>query len=99
MLNALVTEANSGTMPVVGIPSTLHPASPVWQAATSNTRLPFLADQAGLGLFSIGDLVLISGGILILAICLQQNLKPKSSLNSCRLGWALRDTNGSPTEA
>jgi len=99
MLNALVTEANSGTMPVVGIPSTLHPASPVWKAATSNTRLPFLADQAGLGLFSIGDLVLISGGILILAICLQRNLKPKSILNSCGLGWALRDTTGSPTEA
>jgi len=99
MLNALVTEVNSGTMPVVGIPSTLHPASRVWQAATSNTRLPFLADQAALGLFSIGDLVLISGGILILAICLQRNLKPKSSLNSSRLGWALRDTTGSPTEA
>jgi hypothetical protein len=46
MLNALVTEANAGTMPVVGLPSTLHPASPLWRAATSHTRLPFLADQA-----------------------------------------------------
>jgi hypothetical protein len=52
MLNALVTQANAGTMPVVGMPSTLHPASPMWRAATSHTRLPFLADQARLGLFS-----------------------------------------------
>ena len=29
MLNALVTEANAGTMPVVGMPSTLHPTSPM----------------------------------------------------------------------
>ncbi len=99
MLNALVTGANSGTMPVVGIPSTLHPASPVWQAATSKTRLPLLADQAWLGLFSIGDLVLISGGMLIVAICLQRTVKPKSNLNSSRLGWTVRDTTGSPTEA
>ena len=61
MLNALVTAANAGMMPVVGMPSPLQPASPVWQAATSKTRLPFLADQAWLGLFSVGDLMLLSG--------------------------------------
>ena len=98
MLNALVTEANSGAMPVVGIPSTLHPASPVWQAATSETRLAFLADQAWLGLFSIGDLVLLSGGFLIVAVCLRRTLKLKSRLNCRRLGWTLRDTTGSPSE-
>jgi hypothetical protein len=87
MLNALVTEANAGTMPVVGMPSALHPASPVWQAATSKTRLPFLADQAWLGLFSIGDLVLLSGGVLIIAICLRRNLKVKASLKCSGLGW------------
>jgi hypothetical protein len=80
MLNALVTVANAGTMPVVGMPPTLHPASPVWQAATSETRLAFLADQAWLGLFSIGDLVLLSGGILIVAICLRRTLNLNSSL-------------------
>src|ERR1035438_7845242 len=63
MLNGLVTTANAGTMPVVGMPSTLHPLSPMWRAATSTTRLPFLADQAQLGLFSVGDLVMLFGGI------------------------------------
>ena len=75
MLNALVTDANAGTMPVVGMPSTLRPAGPMWQAATPKTQLPFLADQAQLGLFSIGDLVMIFGGILIVAICLRRVLK------------------------
>jgi len=75
MLNALVTDANAGTMPVVGMPSTLHPMSSLWQAATSNTRLPFLADQARLGLFSVGDIGLIFGGIIVVAICLQRTLQ------------------------
>ena len=72
MLNALVTEANAGAMPVVGMPSSLHPMSSLWRAATSNTRLPFLADQARLGLFSVGDIGLLFGGIIIVVICLQR---------------------------
>ena len=73
MLNALVTEANAGTMPVVGLRSTLYPMSPMWRAATCHTRLPFLADQARLGLFSVGDLGLILGGIpIIVTICIQR---------------------------
>ena len=76
-LNALVTDANAGVMPVVGMPATLHPASPMWHAATSKTQLVFLADQAQLGLFSIGDLVMIFGGILIVAICLRRALAPR----------------------
>jgi hypothetical protein len=75
MLNALVTDANAGAMPVVGMPSTLHPASPMWHAATPKTRLAFLADQAQLGLFSIGDLVMLFGGILIVGICLRRTLR------------------------
>jgi hypothetical protein len=47
----------------------------MWHAATPKTQLPFLADQAQLGLFSIGDLVMIFGGILIVAICLCRVLK------------------------
>ena len=75
MLNGAVTEANAGTMPVVGMPSTLHPANPLWRAATPHTRLPFLADQARLGLFSVGDLSLLLGGMLIIvAICVQRAL-------------------------
>src|SRR5205807_3737809 len=70
MLNALVTGANAGAMPVIGMPSSIHPASSMWRAASSNTRLPLLADQARLGLFSIGDLALLIGGIFIIVICL-----------------------------
>jgi hypothetical protein len=92
-----VTEANAGTMPVVGMPSTLHPASPMWRTATSKTRLPFLADQARLGLFSVGDLVLQFGDSLIVAICLRRTLKMKGSQNCKRLGWVLRDTAGHVT--
>jgi len=69
LLNRLVTAANAGTMPVVGMPSTVHPLSVMWRAATSKTRLPYLADQARLGFFSIGDLVMLVGGSLIIATC------------------------------
>jgi hypothetical protein len=73
-MNALVTDTNAGSMPVVGMPSTVHPASPMWQGATLQTRLPLLADQARLGLFSLGDIALLAGGILIVAICLRRTL-------------------------
>jgi len=86
MLNALVTDANAGAMPVVGMPSTLHPASPMWQAATAKTRLALLADQAQLGLFSVGDLVMLFGGILIVGICMRRTLKVQGRLNCGRLG-------------
>jgi hypothetical protein len=96
-LNALVTDANAGTMPVVGMPSALHPASPMWRGATSKTRLLLLADQARLGLFSLGDLVLIFGGILIVAVCLHRILKMEGSLSCRQLGWILRETTGQVT--
>ena len=72
-MNALVTDTNAGSMPVVGMPSTVRPASPMWQGATLQTRLPLLADR--LGLFSIGDIALLFGGILIVAICLRRTLE------------------------
>jgi hypothetical protein len=75
MLNALVTDANAGHMPVVGMPAAVRPANATWQAATANTQLAFLADQRQLGLFSLGDLVLLLGGMLILAICARRILK------------------------
>jgi hypothetical protein len=79
MLNALVTDANAGAMPVVGMPATLYPASPMWRVATPKTRLPFLADQAKLGLFSVGDLMLLFDGLLIVAMCLHRT-RPYSGL-------------------
>jgi|SRR5579864_3965705 len=90
MLNALVTDANAGAMPVVGMPSTLHPASPMWRAATPKTRLVFLTDQVELGLFSVGDLVMLFGGILILAICLHRTLKPRDRTASSLLSLITR---------
>jgi len=74
-MNALVTDANAGSMPVFGMPSTVRPVSPMWQGATLHTRWPLLADQARLGLFSIGDIALLFGGILIVAICLRRTLR------------------------
>jgi hypothetical protein len=79
LLNALVMQANAGAMPVVGMPSSVHPANSLWRAASSTTRLPFLADQAQLGLFSIGDIALLLGGILIVAICLQRALAARGA--------------------
>ena len=74
-MNALVTDSNAGSMPVVGMPATVRPASPMWQGATLQTRMPLLADQAWLGLFSIGDITLLFGGILVVAICFRRTLE------------------------
>lgn len=71
-MNALVTDTNAGSMPVVGMPSGVQPVSPMWQGATSQTRLPLLADQARLGLFSIGDIALLFGGTLVVAVRLRR---------------------------
>jgi hypothetical protein len=68
-MNALVMDTNAGSMPVIGMSSSVHPASPMWHGATFKTRLPLLADQARLGLFSVGDMTLLLGGILIVALC------------------------------
>jgi hypothetical protein len=72
--NAVVTDANAGVMPVVGMPSGVQPVSSMWEAAKPTTRLPFLADQASLGLFSVGDLMLLFGGIVIVGVCLRRTL-------------------------
>ena len=99
MLNGVVTAANGGTMPVVGIPSTFHPVSSMWKAATSSTRLPFLADQARLGLFSVGDLVMLFGGLLIVVvICLHQTLKVEGGLTYKRVGWVIQDASSYPSK-
>jgi hypothetical protein len=83
-MNALVMDTNAGSMPVIGMPSSVHPASPMWHGATFQTRLPLLADQARLGLFSIGDIVLLLGGILVVAICLRRTLE-----RARQPGWKL----------
>jgi hypothetical protein len=98
MLNGMVTAVNAGTMPVVGMPSRVHPVSTMWRAATSETQLPFLADQARLGMFSVGDLVMLFGGILIIvAICLHRALRMEGRLICKRLGWILQEPTGHVT--
>ena len=74
-MNAVVTDRNAGSMPVVGMPATVRPASRMWQGATLQTRMPLLADQAWLGLFSIGDIALLFGGTLVVAICFRRTLE------------------------
>ena len=81
-MNALVTDANAGTMPVVGMPSHLRPVSPMWHAANAHTRLSWLADQARFGLFSVGDFVLLFGGALVLAICTRRALKRRTAVGA-----------------
>lgn len=80
MLNAIVTDANAGVMPVVGMPSTVHPAGPMWAAATYKTRLAFLADQAGLGLFSVGDMMLMFGGLFVVGAGLRRKLRTRRQI-------------------
>ncbi len=61
--NALVTLWNEGVMPAVGVPSTFHPASPVWNVSGKGQLLAF-GDQAALHGCSIGDICLIAGLLL-----------------------------------
>jgi hypothetical protein len=90
-MNALVTDANAGSMPVVGMPSSLRPVSPMWQPATPRTRLSLLADQARLGLFSVGDVSLLFGGTLVVAICFRRSLSRSATGRASRwrkpLAW------------
>ena len=51
-MNALVTDTNAGSMPVIGMPHAVRPASPMWQGATLQTRLPLLADPSATLLYS-----------------------------------------------
>lgn len=75
MLNTLVTQSNAGTMPVIGMPSAFHPASQLWSPATTQTQMPLLADQARLAWFSVGDLGVIFGGLIILTLCTCRRFK------------------------
>jgi len=84
LLNAVVTDANAGVMPVVDMPSTVRPSGPMWGPATSETRLSFLADQARLGLFSFGDLMLLCGGFSIVFAGLRRTGMIRGKLD-CRL--------------
>jgi len=59
-------------MPAVGIPSGVRPIHPIWNVSGKGQWL-VLADQAALYRFSIGDLLLITGGLVVLS-CLVYKL-------------------------
>jgi hypothetical protein len=65
--NALVTLLNDGVMPVVGMPATVQAAFPIWHMAGAGNRMLILADHASLWYFSIGDLCIQAGCLILLA--------------------------------
>jgi hypothetical protein len=69
--NAVVTLVNNGIMPVVGMPVTLKAAHPIWQVARSSNQMLMLADHSSLWYFSIGDLILQLGCIILFVEALQ----------------------------
>ena len=87
MLNGAVIVANAGAMPVVDMPSAVRPISPMWKAASSKTELSLLADQAHLGLFSIGDLVMLLGGSLIVVVTYLNRASKMKNLLCSAVKW------------
>jgi hypothetical protein len=65
-LNTCVTQLNGATMPVIGMLQRFRPATPLWTEVNAGHRMLFLADNVSLYYFSIGDLMLIGGGIVLL---------------------------------
>lgn len=66
LFNGCVTLANHAVMPVVGMPATMIILGPIWVRATVNSHLLWLADQYSLFYFSVGDMFLYAGAILLL---------------------------------
>jgi hypothetical protein len=65
--NALVTLLNDGVMPVVGMPATVQARFPIWHMAGAGNRMLLLADQSSLSYFSVGDLCMQAGCLVLLA--------------------------------
>jgi len=70
--NALVTLLNDGVMPVVGMPAQLQATYPIWQMAGAGNRMLILADHASLSYFSVGDLCMQAGCLVLLAKFVQR---------------------------
>jgi hypothetical protein len=71
--NAIAILANRRTMPVVGMPAHFRPASAIWQSANAHSRLLPLADHASISFFSIGDLFLLAGALVLIVRFVQIN--------------------------
>ncbi|MGA2647274.1 MAG: DUF5317 family protein [Candidatus Sulfotelmatobacter sp.] len=65
--NALVTLLNNGVMPVVGMPASVQAMFPIWHTAGAGNRMLILADHASLWYFSVGDLCMQAGCLVLLA--------------------------------
>jgi len=79
--NALVTSLNGGIMPTVGL-STYIPDHPIWDVS-GHGRWLMLADQAALYRFSIGDILLITGGVTLLGCKVYSLVKHKLRSKTC----------------
>jgi hypothetical protein len=62
--NAMVTIANGGFMPVVGLRQGFRPLLRTWVSQVPGHHLTILADQASLNYCSIGDVLVISGVVV-----------------------------------
>jgi hypothetical protein len=82
--NALVTLLNDGVMPVVGMPAKLQATYPIWQMAGAGNRMLILADHASLSYFSIGDLCIQAGCLVLLAKFVQRGLGERPEVDSSR---------------
>jgi hypothetical protein len=65
--NALVTLLNNGVMPVVGMPASVQAMFPIWHMAGAGNQMLILADHASLWYFSVGDLCIQAGCLILLA--------------------------------
>ena len=72
--NALVTLLNDGVMPVVGMPAKLQATYPIWRMAGAGSRMLILADHASLSYFSVGDLCMQAGCLVVLAKFVQHGV-------------------------
>lgn len=63
--NAVVVLLNNGVMPVVAMPTSIYPLSPIWVRAVPSNHALFLADHMSLWRFSIGDLLCLAGFIAL----------------------------------
>lgn len=73
-LNATVTFANGNVMPVVGMPQGFKAASALWIPASKSHHLLLLADQSSLLYYSVGDIILRVGALILLLCWLKKVL-------------------------
>jgi hypothetical protein len=72
LLNATVTIANSGWMPMIGMKEV---GKTRWRPAVNTDKLLVLADRTNWGGFSIGDFIIISSLLILVIVSLHERGK------------------------